>query len=363
MGLYQGKKKAEKAFAAVPASLRNDPSYMFSRALYLRRSKQATSRPPQVMAEAPRDPELLVDGDEWWAERRLITRELLDKGDPKTAYEVASHHGAESPAQQIEAEFHAGWIALRFLNDPANGSAAFRRAVAQTASTPISISRVAYWQGRAAEAAGEREDARIFYRSAPPRSRRPITGSWRSDKLGEPMALRQVGALDRRTSARPSRPARRSGPASCCSRSARPSLPLGLYTDLAQTLDDPGAARRARPPWRRPEEPARGSGRRQDRRRSGVSRSISTPIRSRQSPISRPVGDDVEPAMVYAIARQESAFNPRAHLERRRARADAAHAGHREADGPALRCRLRPEPPGRGPRPTTRRSARLISAS
>ena len=71
---------------------------------------------------------MLVDGDEWWAERRLITRELLDQGDAATAaYEVASHHGAETPAQQIEAEFHAGWIALRFLDDAARPRASTLR--------------------------------------------------------------------------------------------------------------------------------------------------------------------------------------------------------------------------------------------
>ena len=32
-------------------------------------------------------------------------------------------------------------------------------------------------------------------------------------------------------------------------------------------------------------------------------------------PIFSPVGDRVEPAMVYAIARQESAFNPRGRLD------------------------------------------------
>ncbi|MDF2689647.1 MAG: lytic transglycosylase, partial [Microvirga sp.] len=117
MAVFQGKKKAEKAFAAVPASLRKDPSYLFSRALLQRRSNNLVEAASIIM-QAPRDPELRVDGDEWWAEQRRITRDLLDKGDAKTAYEVASHHTAESPVQQIEAEFHAGWIALRFLNEP-----------------------------------------------------------------------------------------------------------------------------------------------------------------------------------------------------------------------------------------------------
>jgi len=85
MGVFQGKKKAEKAFAAVPASLRNDASYLFSRALYLRRSNKLAEA-AAVIRQAPRDHEQRVDGDEWWAEQRLITRALLDKGEVRAAY-------------------------------------------------------------------------------------------------------------------------------------------------------------------------------------------------------------------------------------------------------------------------------------
>ena len=166
--------------------MRSDPSYLFSRALLQRRSNNLVEAADIIM-QAPRDPELRVDGDEWWAEQRLITRDLLDKGDAKTAYEVASHHAAESPAQQIEAEFHAGWIALRFLSDPAAAAEHFAT-VAKTASTPISISRVAYWQGRAAEAAGPRAGRQDLLRTC----RRPADDLLRT-------------AAPRRSSARPSR--------------------------------------------------------------------------------------------------------------------------------------------------------------
>ena len=64
---------------------------------------------------------------------------------------------------RIEAEFHAGWIALRFLNDPAKAAPHFAR-MAGIAATPLSLSRAFYWQGRAAEAAPDGgEAARGFY--------------------------------------------------------------------------------------------------------------------------------------------------------------------------------------------------------
>jgi soluble lytic murein transglycosylase len=164
MGAFEGKKKAEKTFAAVPAALRSDSSYIFSRALFLRRQGKLIDA-AQLMAKAPRDPNVLVDGDDWWDERRLIARKLLDDGKYEEAYQVASLHGAEGAAERIEAEFHAGWIALRFLHRPEQAAKHFAEA-ANIAATPISVARAAYWQGRALEAAGAAGEARRHYQRA-----------------------------------------------------------------------------------------------------------------------------------------------------------------------------------------------------
>lgn len=307
MGIYQGKKKAEKAFAAVPAALRTDASYIFSRALYLRRSNKLVEA-AEIMAKAPRDHEQRVDGDEWWAEQRLIARTLLDKGNAKAAYEVASHHAAESPAQQIEAEFHAGWIALRFLNDPAAASRHFAT-IAKTASTPISISRVAYWQARAAEAAGAHEDARIFFQRA---ADLPTTyyGQLASAKLGRKVSLRVVDPLpeDERKAFEGLAPVQS---VKLLQQIGEEELALRLFTDLAQSLSDPGQL----------DALAALASEQQNPRAvlavGKIALQRGFPLDSHAYPLDaipefQPVGDAVEPAMVYAIARQESAFNPRA---------------------------------------------------
>ena len=307
MGIYQGKKKAEKAFAAVPAALRVDASYIFSRALYLRRSNKLTEA-AEILAKAPRDPEQRVDGDEWWAEQRLVARALLDKGNAKAAYEVASHHAAESPAQQIEAEFHAGWIALRFLNDPAAAAKHFVT-VAKTASTPISVSRIAYWQARAAEAAGAQDDARTFFQRA---ADLPTTyyGQLASAKLGQKVSLRTVDPLPaaERQAFETLVPVQA---VKLLQQMGETELALRLYMDLAQFLNDPGQL----------DALAALASEQQNARAVLVIGKIALqrgfPLDSHAYPIEaipefEPVGDDVEPAMVYAIARQESAFNPRA---------------------------------------------------
>ena len=94
----------------------------------------------------------------------MLSRELVDPGDMKTAYQIAAAHAAESPANAADAEFHAGWYALRGLNDPQSAAKHFAR-IAEIAEGPISLSRAYYWLGRAAEAGGP-GDAKDYYERA-----------------------------------------------------------------------------------------------------------------------------------------------------------------------------------------------------
>src|SRR4029450_13829386 len=63
--------------------------------------------------------------------------------------------GAGEPPKEnsrVQRHFMAGWIALRFLNDPATAAAHFAR-IQDASSHPTSLARAHYWLGRAAEAA------------------------------------------------------------------------------------------------------------------------------------------------------------------------------------------------------------------
>ncbi len=158
---------SDKLIAAVPASLRTDPGFQFALIHKLRHAEKIRAA-ADIMLATPRDPALLIDGDDWWVERRLLARKLLDQNDAATAYKICAEHSAMSHEMQIEAEFHAGWIALRFLNDPARASVHFGT-LAKLAETPMSRARAAYWQGRAAEASSEEgavSSAHAFYEQA-----------------------------------------------------------------------------------------------------------------------------------------------------------------------------------------------------
>lgn len=113
---------------------------------------------PRTMAEQ--------DTDEWWRQRRVIARKLLDLGDSETAYKVVRDAAMPAnPNYRAEAHFMAGWIALRFRNDAATAQTHFAH-VDDGSRNPIVLARANYWRGRAAEALGDTEAMRASYEAA-----------------------------------------------------------------------------------------------------------------------------------------------------------------------------------------------------
>lgn len=159
----RGDKNTAKLLKAVPAAQRS-AGYFFAEAEYLRKQQKFADAAAVVM-KAPTDREALVDPDAWWVERRVLSRELVDQGDMKTAYKIVAAHAAESATNAAEAEFHAGWYALRGLNDAATAAMHFAR-IADLAQGPVPLSRAYYWLGRAAEVGGPGNAKDYFSRAA-----------------------------------------------------------------------------------------------------------------------------------------------------------------------------------------------------
>ena len=156
---------ARSLLEAVPESARHEPGYLFSRIQWLRRSDKIVEAAQSLIA-APHDPARLGDVDLWWVESRLVARKLLDRGNARLAYEVAN--AAALPKDEnhrAERHFTAGWIALRFLHEPSAALSHFAH-IAEGVTNPITLARAFYWQGRAAEALGREQDARSFFRQA-----------------------------------------------------------------------------------------------------------------------------------------------------------------------------------------------------
>src|SRR5258708_12689138 len=95
---------------------------------------------------------------------------MLDEGENRTAYLIA--RDAALPARDIyktEQEFTAGWIALRFLTDPATAAQHFAR-IGVGSANPTALARAGYWQGPAPEAAGRSPQAPPPHTPPPPHS-------------------------------------------------------------------------------------------------------------------------------------------------------------------------------------------------
>jgi soluble lytic murein transglycosylase len=175
---------ARSLIEAVPRELHGDAGYLFAKIQLLRREEKFAEA-AQLMLSAPKDPNRLHNLDEWWIERRLLARKMLDTGEHRTAYLIA--RDAALPSRDIyktEQEFTAGWIALRFLNDPAVAAQHFAR-IGVGSVNPTALARAGYWQGRAAEAAGRAQESRAAYGRAAEQST-SYYGQLARAKLGLP---------------------------------------------------------------------------------------------------------------------------------------------------------------------------------
>jgi soluble lytic murein transglycosylase len=288
---------------AVPHELHGDPGYIFSKIQLLRREEKFAEA-AQLMLAAPRDPARLHNLDEWWIERRLLARKMIDTGEHRTAYLIA--RDAALPTRDIyktEQEFTAGWIALRFLKDPAAAVQHFAR-IGVGSVNPTTLARAGYWQGRAAEAAGRAQEARAAYTAAAAQST-SYYGQLARAKLG----LTQIELND--ASAARSRGVER--------------LEIVRAVELLYALDEGEIAIPIFADMGENGDPDALTGlgelasRHNDARamllvgKAALNRGLpfdffAYPVNG--VPPFKSIGPEVEKSVIFAIARQESAFNP-----------------------------------------------------
>ncbi len=153
----------DAAVDRVPRSLLEDPGLVFERARWRRRAGLDTAQP--LLLQLPAGHEHGEALELMWRERKLAILDLLRDEDFATAYQLAASNGMSSGVEFADAEFIAGWLALTRLNEPETALDHFRKLEAGV-STPVSLSRAKYWQGRAAEAAGDVDLARERFTAA-----------------------------------------------------------------------------------------------------------------------------------------------------------------------------------------------------
>ncbi|HEX3209361.1 MAG TPA: transglycosylase SLT domain-containing protein [Geminicoccaceae bacterium] len=161
MRLQRHEPGIDRTVEAVPAALRDDQGLDFDR-LRWRRQKQ---RDGDVVAMLLNPPDELVRPERWWFERELQIRRALRARDFDLAYQLASRHGQSAGDEFVEAEWLAGWLALRFERQPNTALRHFERLYAGTAA-PGDRARAAYWAGRSAAVLGDQALATAWYQRA-----------------------------------------------------------------------------------------------------------------------------------------------------------------------------------------------------
>jgi peptidoglycan lytic transglycosylase len=152
---------AEFLIANVPTQLRSDPGLIYDE-LRWRTRKDMVDAAVQILLSQPGDP---VRPAAWWVERQTIARRVLSTGNAPLAYRIAAQHGQIEGNAYSEAEFLLGYIALRYMKDPTDAVEHFAR-IPTPVSTPYAKARAGYWGGRAAIAQAEPELATKLYAAA-----------------------------------------------------------------------------------------------------------------------------------------------------------------------------------------------------
>jgi len=115
----------------------------------------------------------------------------MRSGDAHTAYRLASEHHLKEGAAFADLEFVAGYVALMKLRQPSLAYHHFK-ALEKAVSTPISLGRAFYWQGRALEVLGNKEAAnKALHEGAKYQS--AFYGQMAAQRLGLPLDPAMLG--------------------------------------------------------------------------------------------------------------------------------------------------------------------------
>lgn len=298
--------KSQKTFDSVPDDARRDLGYTLCRMQWLLAQNKIDEAARVTIAAAP-ETMSQQDTDQWWRERRILSRKLLDQGQFQTAYDVVSPAALpDNPYYRSDLHFMTGWIALRYLDDAKTAAAHFAR-IDEGQTNPTVLSRAAYWRGRAAEALGDAAAMRASYEAA---ARNPTAyyGQLALAKLGRdgldlhapsPAAIAGHAAADERVRA-----------ADMLYAIGEPDIVLYFAADLAEESSDVGML----------EALGELTGRHDDARamlqigKIALARGFALDHYAFPTigiPAHAPIAPDIGRSMTYSIARTESAFDQR----------------------------------------------------
>ena len=179
------RRDATRKLDRVPRSVRGTGAHGY----HLARHRQRNGRVKDAAAALIAVKTVMSDdmSDRLARQAHDLAMELIRLGDPRLAYRVATLDFGASPGRKADMAFRAGFIALRHRRAPGPAAVHFAR-LEKLGKRPLTLSRAAYWQGRAQEALGRKEKARAAFERAA-RYRTTFYGQLAAEKLG----MRRLG--------------------------------------------------------------------------------------------------------------------------------------------------------------------------
>ncbi len=166
IAMQRGASDADRLYSALPAAEREAPGVALARFNQLTARGDYTEAGAFLLARSG-SATALGQPARWAGSRGTVARWLMREGDYRRAYDLArQHHLTAADGEAFaDLEWLTGYIALRFLADPASAITHFD-AMARAVSGPISMSRAGYWLGRAHERRGDQVAAAAAYAGA-----------------------------------------------------------------------------------------------------------------------------------------------------------------------------------------------------
>ena len=149
---------AQALLGQVPDARRSDPGLIFDTIHWMRHNDDNDAA-AQLLLAHPDNP---VRPVAWAGERQIVARRLLALGNADLAYKIVQQNTLSDGSAYSEAEFLSGYIALRYMRDPALAFVHFSKVLARV-TAPWAKARAAYWSGRAAEAEDKPDLAAKWY--------------------------------------------------------------------------------------------------------------------------------------------------------------------------------------------------------
>ena len=164
LALMKRANNVDAAIRAVPANLENHPGLLYERANW-RRAKNMDDAVAPLLTQINGKDVPAAGRSRLWRERAIAVRNDLKARNYARAYSLTAPHGMSSGSDFAEAEWLAGWIALRLNGDATRGVKHFET-MTNGVSSPVSLTRGQYWTGRARDALGQSDQALIAYSAA-----------------------------------------------------------------------------------------------------------------------------------------------------------------------------------------------------